>query len=264
MPEHCPEDRVRSVIVRLLAKWQWQLASVDELVTAVGQASPAGAELTEKQIGYLARGEYGRCLHAAARGADRGRQERAFTEIGAYLYALARARGYPAEHVQEAVQAALVRIYARSEECRNPAAFLHWCWLQLRETLRPPSASLGGDAIELDKPSGDDDEEAAEIADERAISPEQRAVCVALWKQFLDRITALCTGEAKRAANQIAAVLSKFLAGLEDREIAEQMVTTTANVQVLRSHGLQRLRGDQEIVQISRALWESGCTSVAI
>ena len=275
MLDECPEDLVRRIAVDMVFKWHWQLATVEELVGAVCRNRQAG-ELTDKHAEYHVRGEYGRCLYAAAQGDASGRrkqyaalqrrQERAYTEIGFYLRILARGKGYGADDVQEAVQAALVRIHSRISSCKNPAAFLHWCWIQLWEMLPKRSTdsdisrskgSQAGSATDAGTEPGTD--KAQDLTEQNAADPEQWALCVALWRQFLDRVGVLCAGEARRASKQISAVLLKFLGGVSDAEIAARLETTTANVQVLRARGLDRLRGDGEILQISQALRESRC-----
>lgn len=276
MPDECPEDLVRRVVAEMVGKWRWQLAAIEELVGPVCRNRPAG-ELTVKQIEYLVRGEYGRCLYAAAlddasgrnkrNAAVHSRQERAYTEIGFYLTILARAKGYGADDVQETVQSALVKIHSRIAACKNPAAFLHWCWLQLWDMLPSSSADSGRFRSEDSQAGSDADagaepgaEKAQDLVDQNAADPEHRALCVALWRQFLDRVAVLCAGEARRASKQVSAVLLKFLGGLSDAEIAARLETTTANVHVLRARGIERLRGDGEILQIGQALRESDCS----
>jgi RNA polymerase sigma factor (sigma-70 family) len=289
----CETDRVHTVVTRIVQKGAWQLLSVEELVTLVcrrmasnGAPTEPSAPQSDQQIAYLVYGEYGRCLHAAAQGnapgasgraaAVRRRQERAYTELGIYLTKLLRSRGYAPDQVEEAVQDALVRIHSKLGDCREPTAFLHWCWLQLHDALRrdlrrqdgkgeDPEAALRGSAGVGRMDVMDEDGDAtADRKDPHAPDPQLRAICAALWRHFLEHIHNLCSGEAQRAAKQFAAVLLKFLGGQTDEEIAEQLGITVANVHVLRARGLKRLKGDEEVVEISRALVAAGCSKLEL
>jgi DNA-directed RNA polymerase specialized sigma24 family protein len=263
------EELVRAKIAALANKWQWQLVSTEELLACVRRACPAFAQLTDKELRYIVWGEYnGRlytacCAHpseaqdqSAVRTPSRlkdsstlrGRQARAFKEVGIYLSICARARGYTAEQVDRAVSAALLEIYANLHLCKEPRAFLYVCLGYLRTQLRRIRREWFVESLEALPPEVEGQLKPAwgpNVPD-----PEQHALCALLWRQFLERIETFCREQAPRAARQISAVLLKYLGEMTDEQIALELGTTVANVMSLRAKGLQRLCGDGDLLAL--------------
>jgi RNA polymerase sigma factor (sigma-70 family) len=222
----------------VLARHGWTL--LDE-VTLAGKAADLLADLaapTRLQAERACQQVYAQTLYAAAH--DPARQELAYRELHAYLYRIAqRQRPHLAE---DAAQEAIQLLYQNILTCRDPAAFLKFAIYQLLTAfhrLTPPREEPSLDSL-LEVP----DEIGAAIelpgnGSDPETEVEERQMTAELLQWLRDVIEA-----NPRARKQLLAVAMKYLEEWDDEEIAAALGTTVANVHVLRSRGLAKLRAE--------------------
>jgi RNA polymerase sigma factor (sigma-70 family) len=223
----------------LLARHQWQLLDRAEFARrALDHWSGGGASDAQRAATHI----YSLALHTACSGGEGAeRQNRAYTELFRYLYDIAFQR-YPGAH-EEVAQRALVHIYTSFERCRQPGAFLAFAIQQLLDTARslqreqPPERSLAArsaaGAAELGELLVDEQQP---DPSELLIAEELRARFALLADEFLRK--------HPRASHQFAALRLKFIDGLDDQTIAEQLGNTIPNVYVLRARAIEKLRAE--------------------
>jgi len=236
--QHC-----RSIVERLLARYDWRLLERDELVRRVMELLASGA-VAEARPAVMH--VYCQCLYSACSGVEGPeRQEQGFHELQRYLYQLSFA-----EHTTlapdlrwEVINETLLRIWQKFQQCRKPAAFLAFAGYELRNAIRPwwsravPTVSLEeiGDSASA---RGDADPIA------HALSDELRELVHVSFESSLRR--------HPRAKQQLEAVWLKYIRGLDDATIGAYLEKPVASVQVLRSRGLERLRAEPGWQRIAR------------
>ena len=133
-------------------------------------------------------------------------------------------------------------MYQNIHTCRDSAAFLKFAIYQLltafhRLTPRREEPSLEG---LLEAP--DEVEAAVELPGDGS-DPEAEVEERQTAAGFLQWLRGVIEANP-RARNQLLAVAMKYLEGWDDEEIAGALGTTVANVHVLRSRGLEKLRAE--------------------
>lgn len=118
-----PETRepASRTIQRVLEKYAWQL-----IEDAENFADQVVAEATARNM-PLDRATmhcYCRVLHKACDSRERQRQTRALREISAYLFHVAQFKTRHADAAEELAQRALVKVWERRAQCREPGSFL--------------------------------------------------------------------------------------------------------------------------------------------
>lgn len=235
-------QRCRIVVDSVLAQYGWQLLKSEELVRRAMELLASGVVSEPRPAAMHA---YCLCLYSACSGAEGpDRQAIGFTDLQRYLYQLSFG-----EHATlapdvrwEVINETLLRVWQKIEQCRNRGAFLAFTGYELRNAIRPwwargvPKVSL--EAIG-DTPSvrGDGDPAGHVLTDEL------RQLVHLSFEASLQR--------HPRAKQQLEAVWLKYIDGLDDVTISAYLEKPVANVQVLRSRGLERLRTEPGWQQIA-------------
>jgi RNA polymerase sigma factor (sigma-70 family) len=206
----------------------------------------------------------------------------AWADLGAFLLSVTRSRlrskpelvGMDEDCAQEALLAAWRKLEAGNGP--QPERFLSWAaTIAIHKTydaLRRRGYRLGereADAApgrrkrippallaSLEALTGADDPTTAplRLADERAIDPEDKAGRSEAFARL-----ALELGRHPKLSDASRTVLGEgFLGDQEDDELARMLATSRANVQVIRSRNLTKLRTDAPLLERLRAFYEGG------
>jgi RNA polymerase sigma factor (sigma-70 family) len=223
----------------LLARHRWRLLDRAELARRALEHLRSGVARDAQRAATHA---YSLALHAACSGAEGlERQNRAYAELFGYLYDIALQR-CPGVH-EEAAQRALAHIYTSFERCRQPGAFLAFGIQQLLDTARslrreqPPARSLA----ETDSAGGVELGEL--LTDERQTDPSDVVIAGELRVRFA-QLAAEFLRMHPRAARQFDALRLKFIDGLDDQTIADQLGNSVRNIYVLRARAIEKLRAE--------------------
>ncbi|HWQ14347.1 MAG TPA: sigma-70 family RNA polymerase sigma factor [Roseiflexaceae bacterium] len=226
------EQQCAPVADRLLVRYGWRLLDRAELARRAAAHMQAGEASTPQRAVMLA---YSHALHRACAGtANAGARNTGYAELFGFLYAVARWR-YP-DVAEEAAQAALVRVFASFDRCRQPGAFLSFALQQLlsavRAARRPPTHA----PVPLDTGAPGEAAAGAEQADPAAgiIARELRERFARLADEFLRR--------HPRAGRQFAALRLKYVEGLDEAAVSRALGVPVQAVYVLRSRAIAKLR----------------------
>lgn len=183
-------------------------------------------------------------LYRGCQSRIRAEQERAYTQLGRYLHAIAyafvSARGYPSHLADDCVQDALVNIHRSIDSVKQPAAFLGFCATTLRhQCVRTCRAAVQGGHEALD---GADEEDRDPIAE--TLASEDDLVGLVLAREAFDCLLAALARLPKK--QRLVLTLQHF-DGCSDREIADYLRTTPGNVQVLRNRARHQLHADRAL-----------------
>jgi RNA polymerase sigma factor (sigma-70 family) len=207
-------------------------------------------------------------LLANCRERDPRRRRDAYHGLGIFLARIARARlqGRPelAPLAEDCAQEALVAVWRKLEAGQGPDApqrFLGWCAAiavhKVYDALRRQGHVSGGDQLKRVPPAlvaslealaaGDEGGGQAaagpafELADPAAASPEQAA----LDRAALAGLVATVRNHRRLSEHSRRILLQGYLAEATDAELAEDLGVSHANVQVIRSRNLKKLREDR-------------------
>jgi RNA polymerase sigma factor (sigma-70 family) len=249
-------QQCRTVVATLLAAYAWRLLTVDELTAAVMAQASAEHLPVPDQIRKWAIHLY--CLQAlypASLGAHGSQaQQQAFAELASYLYRIAQ-RAWPTV-AEDATQDALVAIYEKAAYCHNAGAFLAFAIQKLRDAARK-RLRIGTRERSLDELLEEDAYRDAPVnsVSERAADAEVAPLIHELRRQVVDRLQTL-RAELPRARRQLDAVWLRYIQEQSMEEIAFHLQTTVANVSVLLTRGLERLRQDPDLLALAADLSE--------
>jgi DNA-directed RNA polymerase specialized sigma24 family protein len=225
--------RYRVVVDSVLAQYGWQLLAPEELVRQMMELLESGLVAEARPAAMHA---YCLSLYSACSGAEGpDRQELGFIDLQRYLYQLSFG-----EHAAlapdlrwEVINETLLRVWRRLDQCRNRGAFLAFAGYELRNAIRPwwaravPKTSLE-EISDTPSSRGADDPVG------HVLSDELRHLVHLSFESSLRR--------HPRAKQQLEAVWLKYIGGLDDVTISAYLEKPVANIQVLRSRGLERLR----------------------
>lgn len=239
------EQRCAEVVDRLSARHGWKLLGRTEFLQ---RTMAALAEQPAADVQYVAYGVYNLALYGACSGREGpDRREQAYGELFRVLYE--RAWKCYSDVSEDATQLALTEVIARFAACNEPRAFIPFALKYLMGAARTLRRREGR-TTSLEREVGDEGLTLGDtIADETNI--EERTV-VNEVRHELHHFLARYVRENPRARKQIDAVRLKFLLGLDDERISDELGVSVPNVHVLRSRGLSRLRGDPGWLQV----WE--------
>jgi DNA-directed RNA polymerase specialized sigma24 family protein len=227
-----------------IQRYGWGLITRDDLLTLVEQACQRhGAhDAAAARIATLAC--YSAIMHRACSGADgRARQEQGYTELHAFLAAVARRRY--ANVGAEATQRALERIFVSFASCRQPETFLAFPLQQLRDAARAEFHT----ELRAAEALPDSDGALATAWQLAAASQRPDPVDTAIRRDILDHIGHCARRFVQRyprATQQFAALWMRHIEGLDDETIGQRLGTSSAAVQVMRSRAARRLRADPD------------------
>jgi len=213
----------QAAVSRLVGDFNWRLLSEEEFVARAMETLVEKPTMTPHQA---CQNVYSRVLYEACQ--DVRRQEQAYGELHYYLYRIACDRRSDPVVVEDATQQALLLIFEQIDTCRNPEAFLCFARFKLLQAIKIVETRHGrGKEILVDDfpwtPLG-----GSMPADDQI---ENLWDCIRLvWERH------------PRARNQLRTVLWKYFDELSDEEIARRLRKTPAQVHVLRSRGMKKLR----------------------
>jgi RNA polymerase sigma factor (sigma-70 family) len=251
-----PKLLYRAIVRELIEDNDWRLLSEDAFVQAVLERIPPEGSNEPDQLRKWCINTYCRqALHPACLGAlGEQKRKRGFEELGTYLHRLAHWK-WP--HIAEdAVQEALVRVYDRVDQCRNPGAFLAFAIQQLRDAAKKLSKietrelSLD-ELLEQDFYGDISADEAVGVVEEEGV--EEAALYADVKCQVAARIKQV-RRQNPRAHRQLDAVCLRYFRELSNAEIATVLKTTPENVSVLISRGLEKLRRDEGLYDLAKEI----------
>ena len=212
----------QAAVRQLVGEFNWRLLSEEEFVDRVVETLAEKPAMTPRQV---CQNVYSRVLYNACQ--DVRLQEQAYSELHYYLYRIACRRCCP-DLTKDATQQALLLIFEQTDTCRKPGAFLRFAQLKLLQAIK---------VVERHHRHGKET-----LIDEFPWIPSTEPMSMGnevedLWDSIRE-----VWKKHSRAHDQLRAVLWKFLDGLSDEEIAARLGKTPAQVQVLRSRGMRKLR----------------------
>ncbi|MCB0064142.1 MAG: RNA polymerase sigma factor [Caldilineaceae bacterium] len=243
------DTQCEAALASFLTSHDWQLLTPHELWILILERSLPGGEITQEALINIAINCYCIAWHTAC-GASDTRRLRAYTELAHYLYDRALHKYGDREVAQEITHEAILLIAQQLDQVQNPGAFLAFALLKLWNAATTYFRQRDRQARHTQPlPDATVEDQPRELVDLHASLPMAVTESNELEQQVRTRIDALIAA-APRARSQLQAVLLKFLYGYSDAEIATALETDVANVHVLRSRGLNRLRADQELRQL--------------
>jgi RNA polymerase sigma factor (sigma-70 family) len=248
-----PKLRCSAIVQELMEDNDWHLLTEDAFVQAVLERVPPERSNEPGQLRKWCINTYCRqALHPACRGAlGEQKRNRGFEELATYLHRLAH-RKWP-QIAEDAVQEALVTVYDRVEQCRNPGAFLAFAIQQLRDAAKKLSK------VETRKLSLDELLKYGDISADKAVGMaeeegvEDAALYADLKRQVAARIEQV-RQQNPRAHRQLDAVWLRYFRELSNAEIATVLKTTPENVSVLINRGLKKLRKNKQLWDLAEEI----------
>ena len=242
-----------AVARRVVANQGWALVERwDEFVAEVARSvadGPAGrvGEDPEKRIERAVTRAYCPLLYAACCPRHGPRCVRAFEELGRYLHAVALRRTEDREAAAEAAQRALEIVYAHLDDVREPWAFLGYARVILLRELTPRRGQ--GRLLRFVPLRGDDpDEPGVQPSDPQADADRAEA------ERGMDEVALReAIRRCLRSRQQREVILRLFLDEQSVVQVADALGTTSANVWVLKSRALDRLRQCPDLTRLLEA-----------
>lgn len=234
------EQDCAGAVDALLARHDWQLLDRQTFIDQSAEYLRAGVATSPTRA---AMHTYSHALYRACSGQEgRRRQERGYRELFRYLYDAAYWRYR--DVCDDATQRALERMYRNVQSCRNAGAFLAFALQYLRDAARAIRRRRDEPTVSLETPIGSgEDVLALLVADPNQSEPfaglvaqDRRNRLNQMIDDFLDK--------HPRAGQQLAALLLKYIAGLDDATISRRLDTSIDNVYVLRSRAKKKLEHD--------------------
>lgn len=218
----------RRVTRNLMARFQWALVDEETLLAAVVAQLPGDTDLAPAAIKQQIIHIYATMLYESCRqGSDQARRERAYNDLSRFLYRFAYKR-LP-ERAEELVNQTLLVVYERIDECREPGAFLSFAWWKLRAIIKQAYRQEHN----LQPLPEHEDAELPASAEEE---PETQVLQAERLRLLLDAVRHLLNPREQQV------ILLTFFGDYSDREIAQRLDLSTANVRVIRHRALARLR----------------------
>ena len=207
----------RAAVRQLINDFNWRLLPEEEFVARGAKTMSENPAMTPIQacLNVYSWKSYDDCQ-------DVCRQEQAYRELDYYLRRIA-CRRRP-DLADDATQEALRLVFEQIDTCRNPGAFLRFAQFKLLQAIKivdryPPP---------LPPPPPEPSTEDTVLSGEKTED---------LWR-CIRRVWET----RPRARDQLKVVLWKYIEEFSDEEIGAQMNKTSAQVQVLRSRGMKKLR----------------------
>lgn len=252
---------MRDVVERELQRRNWQLMTSIEIEKLIEEITvdllspsrmPADFETLRGEIIRTTIGRYAVLLFESSRLEGTQKQKQAFRELWAYLYPYALYKTSDQERAQEYTQRALIKIWERGDQCRDPRGFLGWCKVVALNEIRMDYRK--NSKLDFVSPSelGDNMEE----RDIRWSNPGEGDVTVTgrplekdiARQESIQRLRAALK-TALRSKKQYAVIEGVFLRGMGVRDLAHNLGTSPSNIHTLKSRALSRLRETQEVMR---------------
>jgi RNA polymerase sigma factor (sigma-70 family) len=210
----------RKAVRELAGRFGWQLLPEDEFAPRCFKVMTEKPAMTPKQACLYV---YSQVLYDACQ--DARQQEQAYFELHYYLHRIA-CRCRP-DVAADATQEALRLIFEQIHTCRNPRAFLRFAQFKLLQAIKSVERRRG-----WEEEFPEDGKPLKLISEDPDLpSDEDLLHCI---RHVLET--------HPRARDQLRAVLWKYFDELSDEEIARRMGKSPAQVHVLRSRGMEKLR----------------------
>jgi RNA polymerase sigma factor (sigma-70 family) len=199
-------------------------------------------------------GAYCVALYAACSGTQGPeRRERAFVELGDYLYSVSclRFRDLTEEQRQDATQGALERLVHAVDQCRQPIAFLAFAAQHLLDRANAIRRQSQRPVVSLDRDHAASARHA--VAASSAADPELAAIA-AERQAAISRLLDEFLSEHPRAVQQVDVLRLELLSGLDDAAIGAQLGLRPGSVQSARSRLRRALRTEAKWLSRARDL----------
>jgi RNA polymerase sigma factor (sigma-70 family) len=248
-------NQVNTVVAKLLNDFEWQLLPMSQVAEGVVAVFPPSQPTTVEYVRRRAISIYcAQGLHPAVLGRlGPPAQQRAFEELGRYLYRVALATWR--DLAQDITQETLVVLYEKAQDCRTPEAFLAFALQKQRDTakkwLRSVRHTQSLDELLETDPFGEPRATATTTAP--ASNPATETIDRELREAVVQRLRTL-RAESGRAGRQLEAVWLRYVQEMSLEECATVLETTPANVSVLLNRGLERLRSDATLLTLAEEL----------
>lgn len=257
----------------ILGRWGWTLLTAEELAQRaeahLTATAPAGLPIQQRVIRHTALRLYGHELYQACGHQDVAIQERAFTELSAYLYPIAFHKAEEATLAQDATQQTLLTVWEKRTQCRDPHSFLNWATMivinQVRGVFRRTSMVVPGEGeapkrqrrevLMADLRDNDRDSEREDV--EFELKEEAGPDRALLRRESQARLVAALE-KSLRSPQQRRVIIGLFIEEKGVLELAQELGTTPANVYALKSRALARLRGNRDFLETLADLTEEG------
>ena len=232
-----PISRAREAARSLRARPGYRLIEESELAERIAARLRLADSAAPALATRLAQTIYAEALYQACGAKDSFLQDRAYEELGDYLYRVAynlvRGRGGPIDLAEEATQEALIKIHGALSSVAHPGAFLAFSLKTLCRECGPllKVAIDQGRCVPLDP--------ALDLPDRKVAPP--------VILELRDCLVA-AIGRLPNPDWQAIITLQHFV-GADDGEIAATLGKRRANVQVMRHRALLHLRNDIELAQ---------------
>jgi RNA polymerase sigma factor (sigma-70 family) len=235
-------------------------SEVEEVVHVLATQGIRQDETLKKQVIREVMQHYSSILYEAVEAEGTEEQQRAFKELWAYLYPIAYYKSGTQEHAEESTQSALVKIWEKSRQCKDPERFLGWSKVVLLNEVRMSyrTQSREKSITETDLRNDREEDVVEQVTTQSHKSINIRAI--------EDRITGYektqrlheVLQSALRSENQQIVIEGLFFQGLEIGTLAKGLNTSPSNIYTLKSRALSRLRENQEFLHALDDLLSKG------
>ncbi len=242
------QAKCEAIARRVVANQGWSLVEQwDEFVAEVARSVVAGSgkragDSLEKRLERAVTRAYCPLLYAACCERHGPRCVRAFEEVGRYLHAVALRRVEDREAAAEAAQRALEITYAHLDDVREPWAFLGYARIILVRELT--SRRGRGKLLQFVPLRGDDPQDPGVQPSDPQADLERAEAERGVDEVALRAAIRRCL----RSRQQREAIVRLFLEEQSVVQVADALGTTPANVWVLKSRALDRLRRCPDLV----------------
>jgi RNA polymerase sigma factor (sigma-70 family) len=236
---------------RIVTRYGWQLVPQDELGRRAATNIRIGRS-TEPRRAVI--GAYCEVLYTACTGIEGNeRQNRAYQELGTYLYSVVCIRHafLPHDLREDIVQDALMRIHQSLSRCKQPIAFFTFAAFHLLDAVRAAQRRQRHD-VPLNQTAQEDEAFSNTIPDPGP-TPEEHAIARAR-RSAIEQLLAEYSRRHHRARKQIEVLRKTYIEELDDSTIAIQLSMSVGGVQTARSRIKHALGKDQQFRERARHL----------
>lgn len=190
-------------------------------------------------------------LYALCKSADPAEQEEGFQELGRILFHSARKQlnyhQYDDAFVEDCVQKSLLTIWKNISSDSGPKSansFICWTCRITRNKCIDEIRSANRKATDsLDRPHAGDSNQQPEHIDIDSSSPEEEALRTEKIRLLIDAIE-----KHRLSENAKTVLIEGYLFGKTDDELSKILDTPNANIKVIRSRVLKKLRNDKDFL----------------
>jgi RNA polymerase sigma factor (sigma-70 family) len=274
---------LEATISQTLAKHDWRLTSFPEvdcdqqqfvarvkarLVYWAEEAAEReeNVQITRELIERAVKHEYSRILHHACCLRNTAAETRTLEELWHWIYPYIRARINDAQDAEDVAQRALINIWRKCGQVRDPGAFLGYAYMVAirevqafyREAGRKPQVVILARDLEGDSPDEDNEYAAGLAAYEQALKADlTRGLIQDETEQEILRWLEKCI---PKSAAQRLVIMELVIRERSTIDVANMLNTKVANVYLLKHRALKALR---KCVELLRMLCEAMQPSVA-